>query len=78
MIDKNKLFCPFCINSWICDGPHLSSENDMINFLTYCDYSKQDYLVKALEEIKKYSEQSGIDLQELSDKVKEKIEKMER
>ena len=50
----------------------------MINFLTYCDYSKQDYLVKALEEIKKYGEQSGIDLQELSDRVKEKIEKMER
>lgn len=78
MIDKNKLFCPFCINSWICDGPHLSLENDMINFFTYCDYSKQDYIVKTLEEIKKYSEKHGIDLQELSNIVKEKIGKMER
>ena len=66
--------CPFCITSWICDGPHIVSEKERQNLFQYLSYSKEDYIFNTLDEIRKYGEENDIDLQKLSDRIKKRIE----
>jgi hypothetical protein len=72
---KNKnQWCPFCITSWICDGPHISSEKDWNNYLEYTKYTREYYLLVTLDEIKKYAQNNGLNLSVLSDTIKNIIE----
>jgi hypothetical protein len=73
-----ELYCPFCVTSWICDGPHIILENEQRNFFEYVNYSKEDYIYNTLYEIKAYSKEKGIDLSELSNRVKERIQRRDR
>jgi hypothetical protein len=77
-MDTEKINCPFCITSWICDGPHIESIKDQTNLFKYMNYSKQDYIFNMTDEIRKYSMETGLDLKELSDRIKERVEKRDR
>ncbi len=74
MTDDLDYYCPFCITTWICDGPHISSKKDLDNYLEYTKYTKEYYLLVTLDEIKKYSRETGLDLSVLSDRIKKIIE----
>jgi hypothetical protein len=71
---EQELYCPFCITSWICDGPHVVLENERRNLFEYLSYSKEDYIFNTLDEIRRYSAEKNIDLQELSNRIKKRIE----
>jgi hypothetical protein len=74
MTEDQDYECPFCITSWICDGPHISSKKDMDNYLEYTKYTREYYLLVTLDEIKRYSRETGLDLSALSDRIKKIIE----
>jgi hypothetical protein len=74
MIESQNHWCPFCITSWICDGPHISSQKDWENYLEYTKYTREYYLLVTLDEIKKYGKSNGLDLSVLSDTIKSLIE----
>lgn len=78
MIENQKVHCPFCITTWICDGPHVTTVEERINLGKYMYHSKQDYIFNALDEVKKYGLENELDLQELSDRIKERINKRDR
>jgi hypothetical protein len=78
MKNEEKLFCPFCINSSICDGPHITSKKDEINMFNYINNVREDYIHVLIKEIKKYSIKTGIDLEELIDIVKEKLNERDK
>jgi len=76
MINDNYDNCPFCITTWICDGPHISLK-DMDNYLIHREYTKEYHLLVFLDEIKRYELETGLDLSVLSDRVKKIIESRE-
>jgi hypothetical protein len=41
-------------------------------------HAKQDYIFNALDEVKKYGLENGLDLQQLSDRIKERVNKRDR
>jgi hypothetical protein len=66
--------CPFCVTSWICDGPHISSQKDIDNYFDYTEYTREYYMLATLDEIKKYSKEAKLDLSVLSDRIKKMME----
>lgn len=78
MIKDEDYFCPFCITNWICDGPHIASKKEFENYMEYVTYNKEDYALTVIEEIKKYSLEKNINLEELSDRIKKRIEGKDR
>jgi len=77
MSGLEDFFCPFCITTWICDGPHITSKKDLDSYYERANHTKNDHMYACLEEIKKYELEKGLDLQELSDKVKERMGRIE-
>lgn len=75
---QEELPCPFCITSWICDGPHLVSQQERSNLFEYMNYSKEDYIFNTLDEIREYAKETGTDLQKLSDRIKDRVERRTR
>ncbi len=78
MKKEEQLMCRFCITSSICDGPHINSKKEEENLSNYIDNIKEDYTFVTLQEIKKYSIKTGIDLDELIDTIKKKLEERDR
>lgn len=67
--------CPFCLSSFLCEGPHIKEEDEK-NFNDFIYYTKVDHVHVVLEEISKYAKNNNIDLTELSKSVEHKL--MER
>jgi hypothetical protein len=78
MTEEADFYCPFCITSWICDGPHISSKKEFKNYIDYVRYNKEDYILTVTNEINKYSLKNNLNLQELSDTIKKRIEGKDR
>jgi hypothetical protein len=73
MINDNFDGCPFCITTWMCDGPHIPFK-DMNNYLNHREYTKEYYMLATLDEIKKYSKEVELDLSVLSDRIRKMME----
>jgi hypothetical protein len=73
MKNEEQLFCPFCVTSSICDGPHIKSKKEEQNIMDYLNNVREDHIFVMLQEIKKYSIKTGIDLQELIEIVEKRL-----
>jgi len=78
MIENNKLYCPFCVTSTICDGPHVKTIEEQINLFKYLYHTKQDHIFNAIDEVRKYGLENNIDLQDLSERIKDRVNKRDR
>ena len=74
-LTNGAYLCPFCLSSFLCEGPHIKEEDDK-NFNEFIEYTKIDHVELVLEEILKYQRDNMIDLTELSNSIE--IRLMER
>lgn len=72
-----KWVCPFCVTSWICDGPHIE-EKDSRSFLEYAHYAKEDHAYACLDEIEKYEKENKINLNDLKMSIMKKVMERDR
>ena len=52
--------CPFCVSSWVCDGPHIE-EKDVGNYYKKISLIKEDFGEYAKELILKNGESLNLD-----------------
>jgi hypothetical protein len=76
-LNDGTYLCPFCLTSTICEGPHIK-EIEEHNLLEMMYYAKIDHIELVLEEISKYEKEKSINLQQLSDNVKNALLKRDR
>lgn len=69
---NKKYMCPFCVSSWVCDGPHIE-EKHVANLIERIWYIKEDVALLASETINQYGDQHGQDMQALAKSVYNKI-----
>lgn len=77
MNDSVDWLCPFCVTSWICDGPHIESK-DIQSFIEYMYYAKEDHVYTCIDEIEKYERKYKVDLNELKTNVIQKMIERDR
>ena len=69
--------CPFCVTSWLCDGPHIEPK-DMRSFVEYMHYAKEDHAYTCIDEINKYEREKGLDLRDLKEVIVQKVMERDR
>jgi Zn-finger protein len=65
-----NLFCPFCIVSWECEGPHIDHEN-LSSFWNFFWIAKDDHKQLVISEIEKYEKENLVNLENLKLSIKE-------
>lgn len=68
-----NLFCPFCVKSWECEGPHIKEE-DLESFWNFLLIAKDDHKELALSEIEKHERENLINLKDLKLAVKKTLD----
>lgn len=76
-LSDGTYLCPFCLSSSICEGPHVTEEEER-NLEEFAHYAKIDHAELALEEISKYEKEKKINLHELANNIKNTILKRDR
>ena len=71
-LDDGTYLCPFCLTSWICEGPHIK-EDDELNLKEWAHYNKVDHLLIVIEEIQKFAIDNNINLEPLALAVKKRL-----
>jgi hypothetical protein len=72
-----KWVCPFCLTSWLCDGPHIEPK-DINSFSEYLYYAKEDHAYTCIDEIAKYEMEKGLDLGDLKEVIFKKVMEREK
>lgn len=71
-LDDGTYLCPFCLTSWICEGPHINEEDEE-NLKEWAYYNKVDHLSIVLEEMQKFAINNNINLEPLASAVKKRL-----
>ena len=75
--DSSEWVCPFCVTSWICDGPHIEAK-DIQSFAEYMYYAKEDHAYTCIDEIEKYEREKGLNLNDLKEIIINKVMERDR
>jgi len=69
--------CPFCLSSFLCEGPHIKQEEEN-SIREFMYYAKIDHIEVVLEEILKYQSENMVDLSSLANSIKSRLLKRDK
>ena len=67
------LYCPFCVKSWECEGPHIDSAY-LGSFWNFFWIAKDDHKELAISEVEKYERENSVNLESLKISIRKVLD----